>query len=127
MLYEVITGYETEAYIRFMNDIYQPYEQWVNQTDCYNYELETLNFSDGSPLPHEITVNSGDMLEISYYSYWDGIMYHEVEKFTFIITGNSLKIESKFYEDGQLQNNEEPIFFQKSIVDLDNLTICVYN
>ena len=120
----VPNGDETEFYIRFINDLNQPLETWDYRTDCYYYELETLNFGDGSPLPHEITANSGDLLEISYYSYWDGNVYHEVEKYTFMITGNSLKIESKFYEDGALQNSYEPIFFHKSNVNVDSLPIC---
>lgn len=122
-----LNEYESESYIRFINNINQPFESWLNLTDCYYYELETLNYGDGSPLPHEITENSGDMLEISYYSYWDGNVYHEVEKYTLTVTGNSLKIERRFYEDGDLQNVDEPVFLKKTTDDVDNLTLCEYD
>ena len=115
---------EQDNYLRFVNDLNHPYESWKDQTCCFGYEIENLDFEDGTQLPHEVSINSEDLLEVSYYSYWDGNAYHEVEKLTFSVSDNILKMESKFYEDGELQNVGEPFFFLMSNIDVESLILC---
>ncbi len=116
--------YDSNEFMRFTNDLNQPIESWVNRTCCYYYEMETLKMGKGTPVTYKVTQNADNNLEISYYSDWDGNKYREVEKLTLSVSGNTLKLDSKFYYDDDLDYVEDPIIFQKSTSDVESLMLC---
>ena len=104
-------------YIRFINNKNTPLETWIgyDEIDCYYYFLEN---SLGS---FTITENSDDKLEFRFIEKDEGVEYIDI--ITITVSGNSIKAESKYYEDGSLIETEITYFTQTN-EDVDNLTIC---
>ena len=104
-------------YIRFINNTITPLESWFghNEIDCYYYFLE---ISSGS---FKLTENSDDKLEFRINEYEEGVEY--VDIVTLTVSGNSLKVESKYYEDGSLIDTDI-IYLTQTNEDVDSFTIC---
>lgn len=111
----VSNDYDVTTYIRFINNIKTPLENWIDVTDCYHYYLETLY--DGDIL----SKNSNDTLEFKYVESDGGVEYLDI--ITLTASSNTIKAEYKYYEDGDLYESGT-IHFSKSSIDVDSFILC---
>jgi len=107
---------EVPRYARLLNDKSKIFDGWYqtsNEPDCYYYyNVSTL---EGTL---QIIDNSDDKLifKMSYGT-------TESETFTFTIEGDTLKVISKYEEVGSAAE-EYTIYFKKTAVNVDELTLC---
>ena len=110
-----ITEEGQTMYIRFINDTRTPIEYWIEFEDCYFYILDRMVGDN------KITENSEDRLVFKYFEDDDGVEYLDIVTIT--VSGNSLRGESEFYENGVLVETDIQIL-SKSTDDVDNLILC---
>lgn len=108
--------YEND-YLRFINNLISPIEEWTYFEDqnCYFYYL--IDFTDDFPL--EITENLENKLEFSFTFPEENVDF----KVTLTITGNTLKIKSEQFENGNVVDVYIETFINTSI-DVDGFVIC---
>ena len=110
-----ITEEGQSLYIRFINNTKAPIEYWIEFEDCYFYILDRLVGDN------KITENSEDRLVIRYFENDDGDEYLDIVTIT--INGNSLRGETKSYENDVLVETDIQIL-SKSTDDVDSLILC---
>lgn len=103
------------VFIRFIDNNNTPLEFWVNGFECYYHYTETL-CGDNT-----LTINNEDILEFKYFRNCDQTDY--VNIITLKASGNSMELESKFYEDDILMA-VEILNYTKSNQDVDSFKIC---
>jgi hypothetical protein len=106
---------EQSVYIRFINNIKTPIEYWIEFEDCYFYILDRLSGEN------KIIESTEDKLVFRYKENDDGIEYMDIVTLT--ITGNSIKVETEYYENGVLVETDI-YFLAKSSDDVDTLILC---
>lgn len=106
---------EESVYIRFINNPKAPIEYWIEFEDCYFYILDRMSSES------KIIENTAERLVFRHVENDEEIEY--VDIVTLTITGNSLKGETEFYENGVLVETDIN-FLTKSSDDVDNLILC---
>ena len=106
---------DVPSYIRFINNLSTPLENWIDVADCYQYYLNEFYEGDS------ITENSNDILEFRYVESDGGDEW--VDIMTLTASGNSIEVEYKYYENDDLYESGF-IYFTKSSADVDSFTLC---
>jgi hypothetical protein len=117
--YENTVWYSSEndapSYIRFINNENNPLEYWIDLDDCYNYYLDTFYEGD------TISKNSNDTLEFTYLESDGGVEYKDI--ITLTVSGNSIEVKFKYYENNELYESGTQNF-TKSSIDVDSFNLC---
>lgn len=106
---------DVTSYIRFINNLNTPLENWIDMTDCYYYYLQTLYEGD------TLSENSNDTLEFRYVESDEGVEYLDI--ITLTASGNTIEAEYKYYEDGDLYESGT-LYLSKSSIDVDGFILC---
>ena len=110
-----ITEEGQSTYIRFINNTKTPIEYWIEFEDCYFYILD--RFVGGN----KIIENSAERLVFRHVENDESVEY--VDIVTITITGNSLRAEIEYYENGVLVETDIQML-SKSTDDVDSLILC---
>ena len=117
----------TFLYNRVINDLNTPFEVWINAPsitdDCYNYFVSDFsNPNDNLITDINITINSEDEFEYREFGTGDfGV--EQVQVFKYLVVGNTLEIEQRIFEEGQLVFTE--LNLQTRVeVDVDSFVLC---
>jgi len=106
---------DVPSYIRFINNLSTPLENWIDVAVCYQYYLNEFYEGDS------ITKNSNDILEFRYVESDGGDEW--VDIMTLTASENSIEVEYKYYENGDLYESGF-IYFTKSSADVESFTLC---
>jgi len=103
-------------YYRIVNNLNNPREIYWSNIDCYNYisfEFDPFTTIDSNDTTFQYTIHfpgEGGPFDVT----------------TLTVTGNSLKVETKFFEDVGVLDYSITFNFTKSSVDVDSLIKCEY-